>query len=128
MAGIRLLDIHKDWEDCLSVVLGALIIATSWFANDVGSQSAALNATLVGLLVLILAGAEFVDPRRWEEGWEAACGAWLIVSPFVFGYADAGMLRFWHFVLGTAVVLLSALELRQDWELSDAELAHHGAR
>jgi len=53
---------------------------------------------------------------------------WLIASPFVFGYADAGTLRYWHFVLGFAVVLLAVLELRQDWELSDDELAHHSAR
>jgi len=56
------------------------------------------------------------------------CGLWLIASPFVFGYADAGTLRYWHVVLGIAVVLLAVLELRQDWELSDADLAHHSGR
>jgi len=40
-----------------------------------------------------------------------------------FGYADAGTLQYWHFILGIAVELLAALELRQDWRLSDAELA-----
>jgi hypothetical protein len=52
----------------------------------------------------------------------------LIASPFIFGYADAGTLRYWHFILGIAVVLLAALELRQDWKLSDAELGHHSGR
>ena len=128
MAGIRLFNVHYDWEDCLSMALGALIIATSWLANDVGSTNAALNAAIVGILVLALAGSEFVDLHRWEEGLETACGLWLIASPFVFGYADAGALRYWHFVLGIAVVLLAVMELRQDWELSDAELAHHSGR
>ena len=68
------------------------------------------------------------DLRRWEEGLETACGLWLIASPFIFGYADAGTLRYWHFVLGAAVVLLAVLELRQDWILSCAELRHHSAR
>jgi hypothetical protein len=49
---------------------------------------------------------------------------WLIASPFIFGYADAGR----HFILGIAVVLLAALELRQDWRLSDAELARRSGR
>lgn len=128
MAGIRLFNVHYGWEDCLSMALGALIVLTSWLANDVGSQTAALNAVIVGILVLALGGSEFVDLRRWEEGLETACGLWLSASPFVFGYADVGTLRYWHFVLGIAVVLLAALELRQDWELSDAELAHHSAR
>jgi len=59
---------------------------------------------------------------------ETACGLWLIASPFMFGYADAGTLRYWHFMLGVAVALLAILELRQDWKLSDTEIAGHSAR
>jgi len=129
MAGIRLFNVHYGWEDCLSMALGALIVLTSWLVGQGGSQIVAVNAAIVGLLVLALGASEvFVDLRRWEESLEAACGLWLIASPFVFGYADAGTLRYWHFVVGFAVVLLAVLELRQDWELSDDELAHHSAR
>lgn len=128
MAGIRLFNVHYAWEDCLSMALGTLIVLTSWLIGDGGSQIVAVNTVMVGILVLALAASEFVDLRRWEESLETACGLWLIASPFVFGYADAGTLRYWHFVLGIAVVLLAVLELRQDWELSDAELAHHSAR
>jgi hypothetical protein len=128
MAGIRLFNVHYVWEDCVSMGLGALIVLTSWMADDAVSQTAAANATIVGILVLALGASEVVDLRRWEEGLEAACGLWLIASPFFFGYADAGTLRYWHFILGIAVVLLAALELRQDWKLSDAELGHHSGR
>ena len=125
MAGIRLFNVHYVWEDCVSMGLGALIVLTSWMADDAVSQTAAANATIVGILVLALGASEVVDLRRWEEGLEAACGLWLIASPFIFGYADAGTLRYWHFTLGTAVVLLAVLELRQDWKLSNAELGRH---
>ena len=128
MAGIRVFNVHCLWEDCLSMGLGVVIVLTSWMVNDVASQTAATNTVIVGILVLALGASEFVDLRRWEESLEAACGLWLIASPFVFGYADAGALRYWHFVLGIAVVLLAVLELRQDWELSDAELSHYSAR
>ena len=128
MTGIRIFNVHYLWEDCASMVLGALIVLTAWMVGDVGSQPVAINATIVGLLVLALGASEFLDLRRWEEGLETACGLWLIASPFVFGYADAGTLRYWHFILGFVVVLLAVLELGQDWELSDGELAHHSAR
>src|SRR5215510_14115288 len=128
MAGIRLFNVHYAWEDCVSMVLGALIVLTSWIGNDEASQTVAINATIVGILVLALGASEVVDLRRWEESLEAACGLWLIASPFIFGYADTGTLRYWHFVLGVAVVLLAALELRQDWKLSDAELARRSGR
>jgi hypothetical protein len=128
MAGIRLFNVHYVWEDCVSMGLGALIVLTSWLGNDVVNQTVAANATIVGILVLALGASEVVDLRRWEESLEAVCGLWLIASPFIFGYADAGTLRYWHFILGIAVVLLAALELRQDWKLSDAELAHNSGR
>ena len=127
MAGIRLFNVHYGWEDCLSMALGALIVLTSWLVGE-GSQTVAVNSVIVGLLVLALGASEFVDLRRWEEILETVCGLWLIASPFVFGYAEAGTLRYWHVVIGIAVVLLAVLELRQDWKLSDAELAHYSGR
>jgi hypothetical protein len=128
MAGIRLFKTHSLWEDIVSIGLGALITLSSWKLGDVGSQTAAVNAVIVGFIVMALGAAEFLDLRRWEEGLETACGLWLIASPFIFGYADAGAVRYWHFILGAAVVLLAMLELRQDWKLSDAEIAAHSAR
>jgi SPW repeat len=128
MAGIRLFNVHYIWEDCLSMVLGVLIVLTAWIVGDDGSQTAAANAVIVGILVLALGASEFLDLRRWEESLEVACGLWLIASPFIFGYADAGTLRYLHFVLGIAVVLLAVLELRQDWKLSATELRQHSAR
>src|SRR5215467_6614161 len=122
MAGIRLSNTHYWWEDIVSMTLGALIALTPSMSDDVGNQMATANALMVGLVVMALGAAEFLDLRRWEEGLETACGLWLIASPFIFGYADTGTLRFWHFVLGAAVVLLAMLELRQDWKLSDAEI------
>jgi len=128
MAGIRLFNVHYLWEDIVSMCLGALIVLTAWMVGDVGSQTVAANATIVGILVVALGASEFLDLRRWEEVLETACGLWLIASPFIFGYADAGMLRYWHFVLGAAVVLLAMFELRQDWTLSNAEFTQHSAR
>jgi SPW repeat len=128
MEGIRLFNVHYIWEDCVSMVLGVLIVLTAWIVGDEGSQTVAANAVIVGILVLVLGACEFLDLRRWEECLEAACGLWLIASPFIFGYAEAGALRYWHFVLGAAVVLLAMLELRQDWKLNAAELRQHSAR
>ena len=129
MADIRLFNVHYLWEDFLSMCLGALIVLTSWMVGDAGNtQAVAANTTTVGIVVLALGASEFLDLRRWEDSLETVCGLWLIASPFIFGYAETGTLRYWHFGLGTAVALLAVLELRQDWKLSDAELAQYSAR
>ncbi len=126
MAGIRLFNVHRTWEDWVGMVLGVLVGLSPWLAGEQDHQVVMWNAVLVGALVLALAVLELGGLQRWEEAGEIACGLWLAASPFTFGYAEAGALRYWHFVLGAVVVLLAALELWQDWKLSDEKLVQHG--
>ena len=125
MAGIRL-NVHRTWEDWAGMVLGVLIGLSPWLTGQQDNQVVMWNAVVVGALVLALAALELAGLQRWEEIGEIACGVWLIASPFVFGYAGAGTLRYWHFVLGVIVVLLAVVVLWQDWKLSDKDLAQHG--
>jgi hypothetical protein len=126
MAGIRFLKFHHNWEDWLSMVVGVLIGLSPWLAGQQDSQLVMWNAVIIGALVVALAALELVGVQRWEEAGEIACGLWLIASPFIFGYANAGALRYWDFGLGAAVTLLAVLELWLDWQLSKTELAAHG--
>jgi O-antigen/teichoic acid export membrane protein len=126
MSGIRFFNIHRSWEDWAGMLLGLLIGFSPWLAGQPHDQAVMWNAFLVGALVLGLAQLEYVGLQRWEEVSEIACGLWLMASPFIFGYAEAGALAYWHFVLGAIVALLAVLELWQDWRLSDRELAQHG--
>jgi hypothetical protein len=125
MAGIRIFEVHRTWEDWVGILLGLLIVLSPWFAGEEGSQAVMLNSGLIGVLVLALAAVELVDLHRWEETGEIICGLWLIASPFIFGYAGTGVLQFWHFGLGAVVVLLAVMELWQDWKLTDKQLAEH---
>lgn len=126
MAGIRIFKIHREWEDWVSMLLGVVIGLSPWLAGQQDNLTLNWNAFLIGAVIIALGALEAISLSRWEEGAEIAAGAWLIASPFVFGYANAGPLRTWHFVLGAAIVLLGAIELWQDWKLSDKKLAKHG--
>jgi hypothetical protein len=126
MASIGIFKTHHNWEDWLGMLLGVLIGISPWLAGQQDSIVVMWNAVLVGALVIALAELELVALQRWEEIGEMLCGLWLIVSPFALGYAAAGDLRFWHFGLGAVVVLLGAIELWQDWKLSERDLARHG--
>jgi hypothetical protein len=126
MADIRILNMHRNWEDWLGMALGAIIGLSPWLAGEQDNPAILWNVVIVGALVIALAAMELASLQRWEEGLEIAAGLWLAASPFIFGYADAGTLRYWHFILGAGVMVLAVLELWQDWKLSDKQLAQHG--
>ena len=118
MGVTRFLQSHRPWEDWLGAVLGVLIVPSPWLAGHTGDRAVVLNAAIVGVFVLMFAELELVALQRRQEAAELVLGLWLMSSPFVFGYADAGDLRFLHFVLGGLVALLAGLQLWQSEKLA----------
>jgi hypothetical protein len=106
------------------MLLGMLIALSPWFPAQTSHELVGgdrgfvvLNTITVGVLVFGLALLEYVALQRWQEGCEILLGLWLIASPYIFGYFDDGLLRFWHSSLGGLVVLLATFQLWQDWDL-----------
>lgn len=133
MSDFRFFNTHRTWEDWCGMLLGLLIVLSPWFPTQTSHELVTadrsyviLNTFMAGILVFGLAQLEYIALQRWQEVAEIVLGLWLIVSPYVFGYFDDGLLRFWHSSLGGIVVLLAALQLWQDWDLSDQELLKHG--
>jgi hypothetical protein len=133
MSDIRFFNTHRTWEDWCGMLLGVLIVLSPWFpmqtsyaSTDAERSFVILNTFTIGIVVFGLAQLEYVALQRWEEMAEIAAGLWLIVSPYVFGYSGDGVLLFWHSMLGGLVVLLAALQLWQDWDLSEQDLLNHG--
>ena len=133
MSDFRFFNTHRTWEDWLGMLLGVLIVVSPWFPSqasheviDADRSYVILNTFVVGMLVFGLAQLEYVAPRRWEEVAGILVALWLIASPYMFGYHGDGMLRFYHSTLGGLVLLLAALQLWQDWDLSDQDMLRHG--
>lgn len=133
MSDFRFFNTHRTWEDWLGMLLGVLIVLSPWFPTpagremvDVDRSYVILNTFAVGIIVFGLAQLQYVALQRWEEVVEIALGLWLIASPYIFDYSGDGLLTFWHSSLGALVVLLAALQLWQDWNLSDQDLLNHG--
>lgn len=132
MSDFRFFHTHRTWEDWCGMLFGVLIVLSPWFLTQTSHELANVDRTLVilntvtvGILVFGLAQLEYVALQRWEEVCEILLGLWLIVSPYIFGYFDAGLLRFWHSSLGGLVLLLATLQLWQDWDLSEHEMLKH---
>jgi peptidoglycan/LPS O-acetylase OafA/YrhL len=131
MSGSRFFNKHRTWEDWFGMLLGVLIVVSPWFpfssheVMDAERSTMILNTFVVGMLVFGLAQLEYVALQRWEEVGEIALGLWLIASPMILGYSGDEALQAWHVVLGAIIALLGALQLWQDWRLSEKELANH---
>jgi hypothetical protein len=133
MSGFGYFKTHRTWEDWAGMLLGVLIILSPWFPTqashevvDAERSYVILNTFTVGMLVFGLAQLEYVALQRWEEVAAIFLALWLIISSYVFGYSGDGLLRFYHSTLGGLVLLLAALQLWQDWDLSDQDMLKHG--
>ena len=133
MPDFRFFSTHRTWEDWCGMLLGLLIVLSPWFPAQTGHEVVdaerslvILNTFTIGILVFGLAQLEYVALQRWEQVAEIVLGLWLIASPYIFGYSDDGLLRFYHSSLGGLVVLLAGLQLWQDWDLNDQDMLKHG--
>lgn len=118
---------HRTWQDGLGLFLGMTIGLSPYITGEVSNITAVLNAAFSGLAILLIAQLELVHLRRWEEALELMFGLWVVVSPFAFGYAGSGSLRFAHWILGGFVAAIGGLELWQDWRKSREELDRYGS-
>jgi hypothetical protein len=125
MKNARFFGVHRNWEDWLRMLLGIATSLSPWISGQMGSQSMMFNAFVVGLMLFMFAQFEAANLHRWKEGCVLLLGVWLGVSPFIFGYSAAGSLRYWHFAFAAIAIVLAAVELWQEWNLTDEELAEH---
>jgi hypothetical protein len=75
------------WRDAANLILGIWLALSPTVLAYVDEDIPALNSTVVGVIIALLATAALLKFARWEEWLNVALGAWLIVSPFVLGYA-----------------------------------------
>ena len=101
--------------DLYNLLLAMVLLISPWlFARANGIAAMDLRAS--GAAIAILSVAAMVAFSNWEEWANLLLGIWLIVSPWVLGFAHT---RGMHFSIGVgaAVTFLAALEL---WLVYDA--------
>jgi hypothetical protein len=84
-------NLTRSWQDTISLILGVWLVLSPWALGFTGTPVAMWNAVLFGVLIAIMALMALVEFHDWEEWADMAIGAWLVVSPWVLGYAMAQM-------------------------------------
>ena len=74
------------WKDAANGVLGLWLAASPWILSYATEAVPAWNAHVVGVIIAIAAIAALIAFQKWEEWVNTALAAWLVVSPFLFGF------------------------------------------
>ena len=77
----------KHWQDPVSLVLGLWMLISPWVLQYQGQTTATWNAVIVGILIAAVAVSALVQPKAWEEWAGAVLGVWLVISPWILGFA-----------------------------------------
>ncbi|MBW7852279.1 MAG: SPW repeat protein [Rhodospirillales bacterium] len=100
------------WQDWSNLALGAWLIISPWLLGFAAAFAAAWNAWLVGAAVGILAIWAIVQFATWQEWVNLVLGLWLIVSPWILGFAAISPGVYWNFVVvGVLIAGLAAWNL-----------------
>jgi hypothetical protein len=110
------------WQDGINLILGCWLFISPWVLGFVGLEGPAWNAWIFGAVVALVSLAALSRFAAWEEWLNVALGAWLLMSPWVLGFAASRPLM-WNFVaVGAAVAALALWELQQNREQPRAAL------
>lgn len=96
--------------DVLNLILGAILFLSPWIVGFApGAQTQ--NAVLSGIVIMILSIAALAAFMEWEEWINLLAGLWVLVSPWVWGFAGAAAAMWTHVIIGILVAAIAAVEL-----------------
>jgi hypothetical protein len=95
------------WQDIANFLLGVWLVGSPWVLGYADQTAAAWNASVIGLAIALVAASTLVASRVWEQRITAGLGAWLVVSPYILGFATVQAASWNHFVVGVLVVGLT---------------------
>lgn len=99
------------WEDWLGVALGAWLLASPWLLGYAEQSAAAMNALFLGTTLVVLEFLNLDAHEDLEEWLDIAAGVWLVVSPFVLGFAQVGAAAINAIGIGALTVIFAACAL-----------------
>jgi hypothetical protein len=107
--------------DLYNLLLAAVLLASPWLFT-LTNAAGKLDLWACGAAIAVLSLGAIIAYASWEEWANLLLGLWLIVSPWILGFAHTRAMHF-SIGLGAAVAFLALLEL---WLVYEA--THLGQR
>ena len=108
--------VAKRWQDWANLVLGSWLFASPWLLGYLGT-TAAWNACVMGAGIVVFALIAAYMPEAWEEIVNTLFGVWLVVSPFVLGFAGASTVALHTVLAGILATAFAVWAMASDKRL-----------
>lgn len=105
---------HKHPQDIANIVLAAVLFISPWVLAFSAEQSASWNAWISAAVIAVLAIGALSFFQEWEEWLNLIAGIWVVVSPWILGFAAITNAMWTHVVIGLLVAAAAAWEI---WEV-----------
>ena len=99
------------WQDWMNASLGVWLVAAPFLMNY-ASAAATRNSLAVGAALIVVPLLALLKPLAWRQWLVLALGVWLILSPFLLGYASAEAAAWNAVVTGIVVTIAAAAAVR----------------
>ena len=100
-----------SWQDFVSLYLGAWAFLTPWVIGHPAGADVIASYVIAGFMISIFAITGLVVFRGWPECANIVLGAWLVVSPWLLGFARVDSLRWSALSIGALVMICSGSAL-----------------
>src|SRR6516164_9628282 len=109
--------------DLYNLLLAIFLFVSPWLLAR-ASGTAVVDLRVSGAIIAILSLVAMFAYADWEEWVKLLLGIWLIVSPWLLGFAHTSAMHY-SIGIGVAIAFFSALELWLVYDAAHAEPAAH---
>ena len=105
---------NKHAQDWINLFLAILLFISPWVLGFSADRFAAGNAWISAVVIGALAVGALGAFREWEEWVNLVAGIWVLIAPWILGFAGITYAMWTHVVLGILVAAAAAWEI---WEV-----------
>jgi len=98
-------------QEWINLVIGAALFMSPWALQFTDLSDATVNARVCGLVIFVVAGGALLAFGEWEDWHGIAVGAWIMISPWILGFAPITSAAGTHVFLGAMFIASESWEI-----------------
>jgi hypothetical protein len=107
--------------DLYNLLLAIVLFTAPWFFAH-ASRTAVVDLRLSSAAIIILSLAAITAFSTWEEWVNLLLGLWLVVSPWLLGFAHTRAMHY-SIAIGATIAFFAALDLWLSYEAAERKAA-----